>query len=26
VTLYRSRLSREGAHYEPLARAELSGR
>jgi RNA 2',3'-cyclic 3'-phosphodiesterase len=23
VTLYRSRLSRAGAHYEPLARAEL---
>jgi len=26
VTLYRSRLSRAGAHYEPLARAELSER
>jgi 2'-5' RNA ligase len=24
VTLYRSRLSRSGAHYEPLARAELA--
>lgn len=26
VTLYRSRLSRSGAHYEPLARAELRAR
>jgi len=26
VTLYRSRLSRAGAHYEPLARVELSER
>ena len=25
VTLYRSRLSRAGAQYEPLARAELAG-
>jgi 2'-5' RNA ligase len=25
VTLYRSRLSRAGAVYEPLARAELAG-